>query len=139
MSLLKPLLTKKERQSLSTRERQKLRDKRRKERKGERDGPLFDLKLPALKARANDLINDLIEDAIPGIDKMDEVLDSLAEDADRFLVWHWAGPAGMLLELADGPALKALVRLFIRPHVQRMYDELEDRGIVPKGKSRKRK
>jgi len=131
MSLLKPLLTKKERESLNARERKKLRNKRRKDRKTERHGPPFKLNMAALKARAGGLIHDLAEDAIPGREKMDEVLDSLAEDADSFLVWQWAGPVGVLFEMADGPALKALVRVFIRPHVQRMYDELADRGIVP--------
>ena len=128
------LLTRDERQSLTGPERKSLRKERRKARgaRHEGDGVWLDLKL--LRRRARDLLMDYAGERMPGRDRMDEVLDQLVEEADEFLVWTWAGPvAGALLEVGDGPALRAIIRLFVRPHVQDLYDHLHDVGLLTPG------
>ena len=129
------LLTKAERQAMNREQRRALRKERRAERKAERqaDGGWpkgLGLNLGKLRELATPLILDMAGDVVPGPEKMDEVLDELAEQADAFLVWTWAGPAAPLLELADGPALRALIGLAIRPHIQRLYDDLRALGVV---------
>lgn len=131
MKLFHPLLTKDERKSLSKPERQALRKARREARDPLIKGDGIALILDRLKTEARELIIDAAEDAIPGEDKMDEVLSSLAASADQYLVWTWAGPvAGSALELLDGPAAQALVRIAIRPQVQKLYEELRDAGLT---------
>ena len=122
------LLTKDERRSLDGEGRRTLRKARRAERPAKNRLVLVDL--AALRRRAAALVMDYAGEAIPGPDKMDEVLDDLASEADRFIQWQWLGPVGLLLEAADGPALNALVHLALRPHVQRVYDALRDAGVV---------
>jgi hypothetical protein len=88
------------------------------------------LNLLALRNKAVELIMDLAGDTIPGPEKMDEVLDELADDADDFLKWTWIGAPGLLLEMVDGPALRALIRVAIRPHVEAAYRALVEAGKV---------
>ena len=132
MGLFKPLLTKEERKSLSKDERQDLRGVRRDERRAAGGGlpPFVEVAIGKVEARAKEMILDLAHDVIPGRDKMGEVLDSLAVEADELLVWTFAGPVGAVLEAADGVVLTALVRLVLRPLVQRVYDRLESEGLV---------
>jgi hypothetical protein len=116
--MFKPLLTKEERQTLSRREKKLIRRARREARAAERDRePL--VHWPILKAKATVLIMDLVDDAIPGPAKMEEVLDALADEATDYLVW--AGPLAAPVVL--------LVRELIRPVVQRVYDELAEMGF----------
>lgn len=120
-----PLLTKNERRALTRSERIALRKERRAlriERRPTGDG--LEVRPKALAALAATMILDMADDEISATEKMDTVLDELVEHADEYLKWTWLGPAGFFMELADGPALKALVRALIRPHVQRAYDEL---------------
>ena len=66
------LLSKEERQTLPKEERKALRAKRRAERREER-GPFLGIKLEVLEPLAEDLILEIVADAIPGEDKMQEV------------------------------------------------------------------
>ncbi len=127
MSIFNPLLTKEERETLGRNERRNLRDRRREQKKADR--PRIGVKLPKLRARAEDLIFDLMATTLPGRQRMNEVLDSLAEEADDLLEWSWAGPfLSGPLEAIDGLVMHIIVRTTIRPHVQRLYDELEKSG-----------
>lgn len=128
------LLTKEERRTLDRGERRALRRKRRAERKAERKARKAEvggvrIDLDTLRREAATMMLDLADDDISGPEKMDEVLDELVEMADDLLVWTWAGPAAPFLELGDGPALRAMARLVLRPYVQRLYDELREIGL----------
>ena len=123
------LLTKKERQTLDRAERRELRTVRRAERARQRgDGALINV--GALRDLAVVMLLDRIDEDIPGPDRMDEVLDDLVELADLFLIWTWAGPVGPMFEAADGFVLQTIVRLLIRPHVQRLFDDLRAAGEI---------
>ena len=61
---------------------------------------------------------------------MQAALLDLAERADEWLTWDWAGPAGLALEAVDGLALRGIVTAFLRPYVQTVYDELEAQGLI---------
>jgi len=122
------LLTKEERKSLGKEERKALRAERRAKRKEER-GPFLGIKLEVLEPLAEDLILDIAADAIPGEEKMQEVLDELAAQADSFLKWHglpsWLS---LPLEVVDGILLQAIARSALEPLVQKVYDRLREAG-----------
>jgi len=123
------LLTKAERQSLDRPQRVDLRRTRRAQRTEARmAGDGVEIDDETLAGLAGSLVVDMALEAMPGPEKMDAVLDELVEHADEFLVWTWCGPAGFFLELIDGPALRALVRVLIRPHVQRVYERIQAGG-----------
>ena len=122
------LLTKEERTSLSKEERKALRAERRAERKAER-GPFLGIDLKVLEPLAEDIILEIAADAIPGEDKMQEVLDELALQADSFLKWNglptWVS---LPLELIDGIVLQAIARSLLEPLIQKVYDRLKEAG-----------
>ena len=130
------LLSHEERRDLTRAERKALREIRREARQLERateskrPWPGVHIDVAALTAVAETEMQELAEDLIPGKDKMKEVLAVLAERADDFLIWDWAGPGGIVLEAVDGPILKALIKLAIWPLVDQVYRGLERRGLV---------
>jgi hypothetical protein len=122
------LLTKDERKTLNKDEKKALRAERRAERKEER-GPFLGIKLDVLESLAEDLILELVSDAIPGEEKMKEVIEELAQEADKFLRWTGLPPwLSLPLEALDGVLLQAVARSTLHPLVQRVYDELEKSG-----------
>jgi hypothetical protein len=122
------LLTKEERQTLSKDERRKLRSERRATRKKDR-GPFLGIKLEVLEPLAEELILDLVADALPGEEKMTEVLEELADHADTFLKWHGLPPwLGLPLEALDGVLLQAITRSTLEPMVQKVYNRLQAEG-----------
>ena len=122
------LLSKEERQTLSKEERKALRAKRRAERREER-GPFLGIKLEVLEPLAEDLILEIVADAIPGEEKMGEVLEGLAQEADTFLKWHGLPPwLSLPLEAIDGLLLEAIARSTLEPLVQRVYNKLKEAG-----------
>jgi hypothetical protein len=122
------LLTKEERQTLSKDERHKLRSERRAVRKKDR-GPFLGIKLEVLEPLAEELILDLVADALPGEEKMTEVLEELADHADTFLKWHGLPPwLSLPLEAIDGVLLQAITRSTLEPLVQKVYDRLQAEG-----------
>jgi hypothetical protein len=126
-----PLLTRDERRQLSRQERRALRKQRRAEKRESGDSkPLLNIDLPKLRRRAAELILDMAGEVIPGESKMEEVLDALAEDLDELLVWSWAGPVAVPLEVLDGLIAAGVINALLRPHVQDLYDHLEDAGII---------
>ena len=119
------LLTREERQTLSRDERRELRAARRRKRSEKRspgDGAKLDE--GKLNALVETLVVDYAGQPLSRDDRIDEVLDELADELDSYLVWTWAGPAWPILEIADGPAVRALVRVFLRPLVERVDDLL---------------
>ena len=122
------LLTKEERKSLGKEERKALRAERRAKRKEER-GPFLGIKLEVLEPLAEELILDIAADVIRGEEKMREVLDELAAQADSFLTWHglpsWLS---LPLEVVDGILLQAIARSALEPLVQKVYDRLHAAG-----------
>lgn len=127
MGLFRPLLTKQERQTLTREERRELRQSRRHKRRESR--PDVRLDVPKLLELGEGLILDMVAAQLPPEEKMGEVLDSLAEHADDVLMWTWAGPllAGPL-ELLDGAAIRLVIRVAARPHLQKLYDKLRSDG-----------
>ena len=122
------LLTKEERKSLTKEERREIRKERRAERKENR-GPLLGIKWEKLEPLAEELILDIAGDLLPGQEKMEEVIDELAERADEFLNWHGLPLAiTLILETVDGVIIKAIARGTLRPMVQRVYDRLKEEG-----------
>lgn len=123
------LLTRDERQGLDRPARQALRAKRRGNAK-RLNKRIAEFDLGGLRKRAAALILDQVGSNIPGHERMSEVLDELADEADELLSWQWAGPAGPILELVDGPVIRAVVRAFIAPHVQEVHEHLRDAGML---------
>lgn len=122
------LLTKEERKSLTKEERREIRKERRAERKENR-GPFLGIKWEKLEPLAEELILDIAGDLLPGQEKMEEVIDELAERADEFLNWHGLPLAiTLILETVDGVIIKAIARGTLRPMVQRVYDRLKEEG-----------
>ena len=124
------MLTREERKTLDRAGRRELRAKRRAERREIPHGNIAGFNLGEMRRRAAELILDFAGETLPGPAKMSEVLDELVEEADAFLTWHWAGPMAPVLELADGPIIAGIVRAFIRPHVQDVYEHLHDAGVL---------
>ena len=81
-----PLLSKEERQTLTPDEKRALRKERRAVRREER-GPILGIKWEKLEPLAETLILEIAGDLLPGEEKMQEVIDELAERADEFLEW----------------------------------------------------
>ena len=122
------LLSKKEKQELSKNERRALRKKRRAERRSEK-GPFLGLQIEVLETLAKDLILELAADAIPGEEKMKEVLAELADKADSFLQWRALPPfVSIPLEILDGVLLKAVAKSMLEPLVQKVYEKLKADG-----------
>ena len=122
------LLTKEERKSLTKEERREIRKERRAERKENR-GPFLGIKWEKLEPLAEELILDIAGDLLPGQEKMEEVIDELAERADEFLNWQGLPLAiTLILETVDGVIIKAIARGTLRPMVQRVYDRLKEEG-----------
>jgi len=122
------LLTKEERKTLAKEERQALRAERREERKEER-GPFLGIKLDVLETLAEGLILEVVADALPGWEKMEEVIEEMAVQADTFLKWNGLPPwLSLPFEALDGILLQAIARSTLEPLVQRVYDRLEEAG-----------
>ena len=118
------LLTREERQTLDRTDRRALRRERRQRRKDARpSGDGVKVNLARLRRQATVLILDYGPEARTE-QGIDEILDELVDYTDMILIWSWVGPAGLLLEMADGPAIAALVRALVRPHLMRVIKEL---------------
>ena len=83
------LLTKQERRNLDADERRALRAERRAERP--KKGIKININWDGLLEKAQGMMLDLIADDVPGPEKMDEVLQMLADEADDFLTWNNLG------------------------------------------------
>tara|TARA_R110000822_G_scaffold125668_7_gene260532 strand:- start:1695 stop:2096 length:402 start_codon:yes stop_codon:yes gene_type:complete len=122
------LLSKKERQTLTPDEKRALRKERRGVRREER-GPLLGIKWEKLEPIAEGLILEIAGDLLPGEEKMQEVIDELAERADEFLSWEGLPVfIAVALEAVDGVIIKAIARGTLRPMVQKVYEKLKAEG-----------
>lgn len=124
------LLTPEERQTLDKEQRKALRAERRAERKASGKGFRIKINWDGLLKQAEALILDIVEDDIPGPDKMDEVLDSLAQRGDEWMTWDKLGLFGTILEAVDGPIISAIFGALVRPQIQGLYDRMEADGKV---------
>lgn len=123
-----PLLSKEERQTLTPDEKRALRKERRGVRREER-GPLLGIKWERLEPIAEGLILEIAGDLLPGEEKMQEVIDELAERADEFLSWEGLPMfISVALEAVDGVIIKAIARGTLRPMVQKVYEKLKAEG-----------
>lgn len=123
-----PLLSKEERQTLTPDEKRALRKERRGVRREER-GPLLGIKWEKLEPIAEGLILEIAGDLLPGEEKMQEVIDELAERADEFLSWEGLPMfISVALEAVDGVIIKAIARGTLRPMVQKVYEKLKAEG-----------
>jgi len=122
------LLTKQERRNLNPEERRALRAERRAERP--KKGIKININWDGLLAKAQDVMLDLVADDIPGPDKMDEVLQMLADEADDFLTWNNLGVVGLALEAVDGPIIAAIFGGIVKPQMQKLYDEMVADGRI---------
>ena len=122
------LLSPEERQTLTPDEKRALRKERRAERREER-GPFLGIKWEKLEPLAEELILEIAGDLLPGEEKMEEVIDELAEKADEFLEWRGLPVVVTLaLETIDGVFLRAIARGTMRPMVQKVYEKLKAEG-----------
>ena len=122
------LLSKEERQTLTPDEKRALRKERRAKRREER-GPILGIKWEKLEPLAEELILEIAGDLLPGEEKMQEVIDELAEKADDFLEWKGLPTVIALgLEAIDGVVIKAVARGTLRPMVQKVYEKLKAEG-----------
>tara|TARA_R110000824_G_scaffold137692_5_gene302303 strand:- start:2345 stop:2731 length:387 start_codon:yes stop_codon:yes gene_type:complete len=122
------LLSKEERQTLTPDEKRALRKERRGVRREER-GPLLGIKWEKLEPIAEGLILEIAGDLLPGEEKMQEVIDELAEHADEFLSWQGLPVfIAVALEAIDGVIIKAIARGTLRPMVQKVYERLRAEG-----------
>ncbi|MCK5640996.1 MAG: hypothetical protein KAJ19_09375 [Gammaproteobacteria bacterium] len=124
------LLTKEERETLNKEQRKALRAERRAERRESGKGFRIKIDWAGLLTQAEALILDIIEDDIPGPQKMDEVLSSLASRADDFMKWDSLGIFGTILEAVDGPIITAIFGALVRPQIQNLYDRMHENGKV---------
>ena len=123
-----PLLTKEERKNLTKDGRRELRKERRAERRADR-GPFLGITWEKLEPLAEELILDIAGDLLPGEEKMEEVIDELAERADEFLNWRGLPMAvTLILETVDGVIISAIARGTLRPMVQKVYERLKEEG-----------
>lgn len=123
-----PLLSKEERQTLTPDEKRALRKERRAVRREER-GPILGIKWSKLEPLAETLILEIAGDLLPGEEKMQEVIDELAERADEFLSWSGLPMViAVALEAVDGVIIKAIARGTLRPMVQKVYEKLKAEG-----------
>ena len=122
------LLSKEERQTLTPDEKRALRKERRAVRREER-GPILGIKWSKLEPLAETLILEIAGDLLPGEEKMQEVIDELAERADEFLSWSGLPMViAVALEAVDGVIIKAIARGTLRPMVQKVYEKLKAEG-----------
>ena len=122
------LLSKEERQTLTPDEKRALRKERRGVRREER-GPLLGIRWEKLEPIAEGLILEIAGDLLPGEEKMQEVIDELAERADEFLSWEGLPMfISIALEAVDGVIIKAIARGTLRPMVQTVYERLRAEG-----------
>ncbi len=127
-----PLLSKEERQTLTPDEKRALRKERREKRREER-GPFLGIKWEKLEPIAEDLILEIAGDILPGEEKMNEVIDELAERADEFLEWRGLPMVvSLALETIDGIIIGAIARGTMRPMVQKVYEKLKAEGKLDK-------
>jgi len=127
------LLSKEEKQTLAPDEKRALRKERRAVRR-EKRGPFLGIKWEKLEPLAEDLILEIAGDVLPGQEKLEEVIDELAEKADEFLEWRGLPVVvSLALETIDGIFLKAIARGTMRPMVQKVYDKLKAEGKLDKG------
>ncbi len=123
-----PLLSKQERQTLTPDEKRAIRKERRATRREER-GPILGIKWEKLEPLAEDLILEIAGDLLPGEEKMQEVIDELAERADEFLEWKGLPMViSIALEAVDGVIIGAIARGTLRPMVQKVYEKLKAEG-----------
>lgn len=122
------LLTKQERRNLDADQRRALRAERRAERP--KKGIKININWDGLLAKAQGMMLDLIADDIPGPEKMDEVLQMLADEADDFLTWNNLGVVGLALEAVDGPIIAAIFGGIVKPQMQKLYDEMVADGRI---------
>lgn len=122
------LLTKQERRNLDADQRRALRAERRAERP--KKGIKININWDGLLAKAQDMMLDLIADDVPGPEKMDEVLQMLADEADDFLTWNNLGVVGLALEAVDGPIIAAIFGGIVKPQMQKLYDEMVADGRI---------
>tara|TARA_R110000824_G_scaffold395907_1_gene597011 strand:- start:155 stop:547 length:393 start_codon:yes stop_codon:yes gene_type:complete len=123
-----PLLSKEERQTLTPDEKRALRKERRAVRREER-GPILGIKWEKLEPLAETLILEIAGDLLPGEEKMQEVIDELAERADEFLEWKGLPMfISVALEAVDGIIIGAIARGTLRPMVQKVYEKLKAEG-----------
>ena len=89
------------------------------------------IKWEKLEPVAEELILEIAGDVLPGREKMLEVIDELAEQADDFLEWKglplWVS---LPLEAIDGVIIKAVARGTLEPAVQKVYDRLKEEGKI---------
>ncbi len=122
------LLTKQERRNLDADERRALRAERRAERP--KKGIKININWDGLLQKAQGMMLDLIADDVPGPEKMDEVLQMLADEADDFLTWNNLGVVGLALEAVDGPIIAAIFGGIVKPQMQKLYDEMVKDGRI---------
>lgn len=122
------LLTKQERRNLDADERRALRAERRAERP--KKGIKININWDGLLEKAQGMMLDLIADDVPGPEKMDEVLQMLADEADDFLTWNNLGVVGLALEAVDGPIIAAIFGGIVKPQMQKLYDEMVADGRI---------
>ena len=104
------------------------RPKSRAERQEER-GPFLGIKLDVLEPLAENLILEVAADALPGWEKMEEVIEEMAVQADTFLKWNGLPPwLSLPLEVIDGILLQAIARSALEPLVQKVYDRMREAG-----------
>ena len=128
-----PLLSKEERQTLTPDEKRALRKERRAKRREER-GPILGIKWSKLEPFAETLILEIAGDLLPGEEKMQEVIDELADRADEFLEWKGLPlVVSVALEAIDGVFLRAIARGTLRPMVQKVYEKLKAEGKLGGG------
>jgi len=128
-----PLLSKEERQTLTPDEKRALRKERRAKRREER-GPILGIKWSKLEPLAEDLILEIAGDLLPGEEKMQEVIDELADRADEFLEWKGLPMfISVALEAVDGIIIGAIARGTLRPMVQKVYEKLKAEGKLGGG------
>ncbi len=122
------LLTKQERRNLDADERRALRAERRADRP--KKGIKININWDGLLEKAQGMMLDLIADDVPGPEKMDEVLQMLADEADDFLTWNNLGVVGLALEAVDGPIIAAIFGGIVKPQMQKLYDEMVKDGRI---------
>ncbi len=122
------LLTKQERRNLNADQRRALRAERRAERP--KKGIKININWDGLLEKAQGMMLDLIADDVPGPEKMDEVLQMLADEADDFLTWNNLGVVGLALEAVDGPIIAAIFGGIVKPQMQKLYDEMVADGRI---------
>lgn len=126
-----PLLTRDERENLSKDEKKKIRKERRKVRRkatAEKFRKIFQVK--AFEELAKETIRDLADDVLPRDEELDEVLDELVDRIDEFMDFKGLGLVGSILEMIDGLIINVVVKELLRPQVERIYDDLEKKGLL---------